>query len=634
MYPRASQSDGRETRASTARTAGKDSVKTREELLGTGREAVKNVETGRAYLESKGYTVIGQEYTVSDLSYVLLLLAQGASQALLIEGVRAVALILEDDAKRHTKDKIHELVKESLAQTKEQMSETLGQMNDAADHYKSSSYSMNRVMEEFREECHVITHNLGESAEDLVGELTLAIMARAEAPARAERKTGTQPQVLYAQAHLPSTHESMLARNEVKRRQVLVDKAPNASTNGLKDLTEGELVTKGSTTLNLMGMEAGDAPEGARFNGAKKLKNGGVVYEMNSAEAATWLRGEAVMKSFLAKFGGTSVIKDRAYTVVVEYVPTSLDLETNQQVEYQNIETSNDVPPLSIISARWIKSPRRRNSGQKTAHLLLGLKSQELANKMIREGLYIAGKKVWARKLIQEPRRCLKCQKLGAGHLAANCPQKTETCGTCAQDHRTEACQVSEQSRYRCTNCQEDGHATWDRQCPTFLTSTKNHISKNPENKYRYFPTNDPGTWETTYQESRSSGPEDSSKGRNGGLGEGTGYYANGARGQGGGRPGGRGRDEQTPESAVGTDVTPGLTQSTLNGFITRDETVKTTMEAAAQSLVQSDPIQMLQEATKELTRVRAELERERSSSGGEGSNPINGITGTRDERT
>lgn len=110
--------------------------------------------------------MIGQEYTVGELSYILLLTAKGALRALLIEEVQSVALILEEGTWTQMKDGIHEMVKDCLAETKEQMSKTLGQMKDTADHYKTSSYSINQVMEEFCEECHAITHELGESAED------------------------------------------------------------------------------------------------------------------------------------------------------------------------------------------------------------------------------------------------------------------------------------------------------------------------------------------------------------------------------------------------------------------------------------------------------------------------------------
>jgi len=51
-------------------------------------------------------------------------------------------------------------------------------------------------------------------------------------------------------------------------------------------------------------------------------------------------------------------------------------------------------------------------------HLIAQLRTLEDANQAIREGLIIMGKHVCARKMKREPRRCLRCQKLGAGHFS------------------------------------------------------------------------------------------------------------------------------------------------------------------------------------------------------------------------
>ena len=51
-----------------------------------------------------------------------------------------------------------------------------------------------------------------------------------------------------------------------------------------------------------------------------------------------------------------------------------------------------------------------------------------------KEELVIAGKRVWARRMQKEPRRCLRCQSLTAKHLAVECDQQV-ACGTCGKDH-------------------------------------------------------------------------------------------------------------------------------------------------------------------------------------------------------
>ena len=62
--------------------------------------------------------------------------------------------------------------------------------------------------------------------------------------------------------------------------------------------------------------------------------------------------------------------------------------------------------------------------GQKAAHLITHFQTNEVANIAIKEGIVIVGKRVWARWMQKEPRRCLKCQLLTARHLQTNAISK------------------------------------------------------------------------------------------------------------------------------------------------------------------------------------------------------------------
>ena len=161
------------------------------------------------------------------------------------------------------------------------------------------------------------------------------------------------------------------------------------------------------------------------------------------------------------------------------------------------MERSNGLKPGEVLSARWIKPAHRRTEGQIVGHAILGFTQLTGANAVIRGGLIIVGKRVWARKLLQEPRRCLKCQKMGTSHIATECKQDKETCGSCGNDHHTAECTITDPFQYSCVNCNEKGHAAWDRQCPSFIKSNAAFNARHPENGYRYFPTAmDPTSWE------------------------------------------------------------------------------------------------------------------------------------------
>ena len=105
----------------------------------------------------------------------------------------------------------------------------------------------------------------------------------------------------------------------------------------------------------------------------------------------------------------------------------------------------------------WIKPIHLCAAGQRTAIAIFWLKSREDTNKVIRDSLYVEGKKMWGRKQVQEPRRCLKCQCYG-DHKAAKCRSIHEVCGRCGDQHRTSKCSKTDRSHFLCSNCKAASH--------------------------------------------------------------------------------------------------------------------------------------------------------------------------------
>ena len=111
------------------------------------------------------------------------------------------------------------------------------------------------------------------------------------------------------------------------------------------------------------------------------------------------------------------------------------------------------------------------------------------------------GKKVWGRKQIQEPRRCLKCQCFRK-HKAIEYCSIHDVCGRCGSQHRTNLCNESNKEALVCSNCKaaknnlHTGHGAVDRSCLIFLNRSHKMNKKRSENKYKYYCTNDPATLE------------------------------------------------------------------------------------------------------------------------------------------
>ena len=488
------------TRGSTRNDANPTTGKTREELLRATISTVHDEKTAKEYLERKGLVITGEEYSPASLSMALLHLSQTtALSKVVVDGLRATALILESLSTKSTADRVAEAITNLIQPATEQLALTMADLRRTTEDLRGSAVSITRTADEFTDTTASSLQYLTDAAADATAaasEINEAV--KNQAP---PNPTPPTPPFSYtyaaAGAHLPLVHASTLARGDARAQQVLIDRAPGTNHNGLEELTEKELTEKARVALEQM--DQGDEPTSTpiQFVGARKLRNGGVIYEMGSPDAAQWLKNGANMFRFLQVFSATSVIKQRAYPTVVEYIPLSFKPDDRNQLE--SVEKENSLEAEGILSARWIKPAYRRKKGQRTAHAIVGFSQPEGANSAIRNGIIIAGKRVWARKLLHEPRRCLKCQLLGVSHVAAECQQDHDTCGSCGQNHRTADCTVDNPTHYSCVNCKDTGHAAWDRHCPTFTKLSARYNAKHPENGYRFFPiSSDPTTWETT----------------------------------------------------------------------------------------------------------------------------------------
>ncbi|KIK34520.1 hypothetical protein CY34DRAFT_17663 [Suillus luteus UH-Slu-Lm8-n1] len=241
------------------------------------------------------------------------------------------------------------------------------------------------------------------------------------------------------------------------------------------------------------------------FISARRLPHGGILYELNSKSSAEWFNTPANRSNFLEYFASNITIKDRSFHILMENVPISFVPENPAAIA--EIENKAGFKPRSISKARYIKPAARRNPNQCTAQVIITLASKANANQAIFDGLVIAGKKVYGRKLLPVPTCCLKCHSFEGGHMAAECTQEHDTCGTCGEQHRTTSCSVNDPSDYYCANCKTKGHAAWSRECSIFKQKWDNNKKRNDDAKYIYFPTDDPLTWETVTDTSSTQTP-------------------------------------------------------------------------------------------------------------------------------
>lgn len=122
--------------------------------------------------------------------------------------------------------------------------------------------------------------------------------------------------------------------------------------------------------------------------------------------------------------------------------------------------------------------------------------SPQAANKAIRQGVIVQGRRVMGEKTINGPIRCYHCQRYG--HIAGNCPSKNEPkkCPTCTNVHERDECQAKRKGDFICVNCNDAGHATWDPSCPAHQREMEKTIQRDTEAKSKFYQTEEDWTQE------------------------------------------------------------------------------------------------------------------------------------------
>ncbi|KAJ7029320.1 hypothetical protein C8F04DRAFT_1187736 [Mycena alexandri] len=113
-------------------------------------------------------------------------------------------------------------------------------------------------------------------------------VAAAVSEVQAAAKTapaGTRSFAATAATGMP-VQAGVLARAARMRRQILIDKGSETTASSMSTLSEVELKVKANLALTLMTEKL----EGAAFVGARKLDNGGVVFDCLNEKTATWPR--------------------------------------------------------------------------------------------------------------------------------------------------------------------------------------------------------------------------------------------------------------------------------------------------------------------------------------------------------
>lgn len=463
------------------------------------KEKLPDLQSAVTLLEERGWIPPREAPNGNALVAGMNQLALVAGSAVAVEGLIAfsiyaqavmnerVSVAISEEILVQVQDKVYEAVEAAIAESGA-LAESREEVAKANEEMAGRGDRLEAGLARVQEMC-------GEMKEAAMGPRgTFAEVAAARMPGVPAPGVVSAPQGQMARA---------VDRAKLRARQVLVDNVSLGDEEGAR-ITEDVVVLKANVALSMMKGEGDEPPAGTEIVAATVLRNGGVVLEFGAQEGADWIREtKARSAAFASKMGTAAEVKGRQYKVVAEFVPVRFNPDDAGVLRV--IEERGQLPVGSITYARWIKPVGKRQEGQQVAHVMLTLSSSESANRAIANGLIIAGKKAGIRRCLLEPLRCAKCHRFEPVHLARDCTQTEEHCGTCGEDsHPTRDCQVTDEAKFRCVNCKRSGHTTWSRQCPTFLAQVQKMQRRQPDHGFRFFPTEDPQTWEveTSLQDS------------------------------------------------------------------------------------------------------------------------------------
>jgi hypothetical protein len=471
---------------SSAGTRGKKTQAT----LKDSRSNINNEAKAKGWLIKEELLIEGETVSPTALSQALMWLAAGEKNTVeqLVDGIRAVALCLEswegveavEETRKVIKDTAVEWTEEAKKEMKRIAEGVIAEVKTSLESTEKRGRSGNWADD-------VETENFQHKA---ITDIAKAIPTYAQVIANEWRKDTDKKE--------ERVHHDYMAKESIRRRRVLVDGMDGiqSSTGGL---TPKEIVEKANIALAAAavstegyGEELAEIPSAVA---AKILENGGVVIEMDTEEAADWVRSEDVRREFEANFGGSAKVKDQLHLVVVNFLPVTL--RDSLEEAAPRIESDNTLPTDCIAHCRWLKAPKFWSKGQRFAHALIAVKGRMAASLLIRDGVILEGQRFRVRKMLEEPKRCYKCQRLG--HTATGCKEIHEICPNCAGAHSGKDCDRTP-DKYRCANCLKarlkPNHAVWDRDCPSMQEERRKKAERDPSSKYKFFPTEEEWTWE------------------------------------------------------------------------------------------------------------------------------------------
>jgi hypothetical protein len=208
-----------------------------------------------------------------------------------------------------------------------------------------------------------------------------------------------------------------------------------------------------------------EGTKGVRVIGVSPIIGNRLEIQVGSKEQAEVARNNAQWTKGLGE--GVGVQQAAWYPIKVDGVAreeickkTGNGWQFKQGIE-EVISTSNSAPgrPVKVMKAYWLSPPTTKKVGSMAVYL----DSEEAAQRIIREGIFLIGANAaFPAPFLQKerPMRCYKCNQYG--HNQWKCKATAPTCGKCAGAHDTKQCPGKGPDK--CAAC-KGAHKVTDPRC-------------------------------------------------------------------------------------------------------------------------------------------------------------------------
>ena len=340
--------------------------------------AIKSASDAKAHLYKKGWAFPGEEITLEILARTLFaVIADNKITSALANPILSIAYLITEKLEENTTLNITTTITKHILDAFIPITTDI--QTRLEDHLQAVNNS-NKIQTELADKLSSAQEKLNETTEKVNSSMrTYSQVAAAQTPPNDPTQT-PPPNSSYSQIRIRN-------REEIRQRQVLINfiRTPDLELETYDELT---LSRKSLDSLNTTWASFTDLkPPHPKLKSAILLRTGNLLIELDSAEAADWLRKDAPHDTFLANLGSGTNIKDRTYQVITHFVLVQFNPEDEEHLH--QFEVLNGLEPNSMLKAKWIKPIKDRKPHQKVATLRLSVRDPVTANKILKEGASI-----------------------------------------------------------------------------------------------------------------------------------------------------------------------------------------------------------------------------------------------------